>query len=89
MKPAGQRPLAALAQELLSKMFELRNAARTKARELMKDREEAADFQRKRPNLTWDEVVKKYNGDYKVITKKSLESNKEIDRMVEQLRKKQ
>jgi hypothetical protein len=55
----------------------------------MKDREEAADFQRKRPNLTWDEVVKKYNGDYKVITKKSLESNKEIDRMVEQLRKKQ
>ncbi|HEX4085586.1 MAG TPA: hypothetical protein VHY22_11790, partial [Chthoniobacteraceae bacterium] len=75
-------------EEIAHEAFELRNAARTKARELMKNGDEAADFQKKKPNLTWDEMVKKYNGDYNLITKKSLESNKEIDRLVEQLRQK-
>jgi hypothetical protein len=56
------------------------------ARDLMEDREAAATFERKSPNLTWEEAVKKYNGDYNLITKKSLESNEEIDKLIEQMR---
>lgn len=73
-------------EEIAREAFELRNAARAKARELMTNREAAARLARKNPNLTWEEVVKKYDGDYGLIIKKSLESNEEMNKLVEQLR---
>ena len=76
-------------EKIARQAFELRNAARTEARELMINQEAAAKMADENPNMTWEEVVKKYNGDYELIIKKSLESNKEIDQFVEQLRQKQ
>lgn len=41
--------------------FSLRNQFRTRARELMSDRELAASLNKTDPNLTWEQVVKKYS----------------------------
>jgi hypothetical protein len=40
--------------------FELRNAARTGARDLMADRARAADLAANRPNWTWEQIVEHY-----------------------------
>ncbi|MDQ2141200.1 hypothetical protein RBI14_23860 [Alcaligenaceae bacterium B3P038] len=40
--------------------FDLRNQARTEARELMADRVKAAELMRKEPNMTWQQITEKY-----------------------------
>src|SRR5262249_51827891 len=44
--------------------FELRNSLRTRARELMSDRDYAAFLERTEPNATWDQIVAKYSSQY-------------------------
>ena len=65
----------------------MRNEYRTRARELMKDRAEAARLDREHPHLTWEEAVRKYEskgytGDevYKQIIGSSQRSNSEVDK---------
>ena len=41
---------------------DLRNQFRTKARDLMADREFAASLNKTDPNLTWEQAVQKYTG---------------------------
>lgn len=41
--------------------FSIRNAFRTKARELMKDTKLAEQLMRDEPNMKWEEIVKKYS----------------------------
>lgn len=41
-------------------MFDYRNSIRTKARNLMADRESAEKLNKTDPNLTWEEINKKY-----------------------------
>ncbi len=73
-------------EEIAREVFELRNAARAKARELMANRQAAEDLEKTNPNITWDQALKKYNGNYKVITQKSLESDEKTNKMIEQKR---
>ena len=65
----------------------LRNEARTMARDLMSDRELAAQLARDNPNLTWDEVVSKtmgkgYTGDdiYREIVSSSQRSRTSVNK---------
>ncbi|MEO7311691.1 MAG: RHS repeat-associated core domain-containing protein [Chitinophagaceae bacterium] len=60
--------------------FSLRNLIRTTARELMKDRAKAEGFYKTDPNMTWDEVFKKYNGNYKEIIKASTRSRQSVNK---------
>jgi len=75
-------------EEIAQEAFDLRNALRTKARDLMTNAEVAAKLEKENPNLTWDEIIKKYNSDYNIIIQKSLESNEEINKQVDQMRQK-
>ena len=85
-----QMRAAGYSEETLARAaFDMRNAARTKARDLMADRERAEGLERKSPNMTWDEVMKRYKGDYEIITQKSLESDEDTDREVEEMRMKE
>jgi len=62
----------------------LRNTFRTTSRELMANKEEAANLYKTKPNLTWDQTVKKYSNekgeiDYQGIIEASQRSNKEVN----------
>ena len=46
--------------EQAKQAFNLRNQFRTQARELMADRAAAAELYRTDPNMTWEEIVAKY-----------------------------
>jgi hypothetical protein len=80
------RAAGASDEEIAHEAFDLRNAARTKSRALMSDREAAANLDKTQPNMTWDEAMKKYNGNFKTITQKSLESNKAVNKKIEEKR---
>ena len=78
-------PLAQQAKQA----FELRNKFRTRARELMADRQLAEQLNRTEPNLTWDQMVNKqiekgYSGDeiYKAIIESSQRSRKSINQIL-------
>jgi filamentous hemagglutinin len=47
-------------KEQAKRAVNLRNEIRSKSRELMADRTEADKLNRDEPNMTWDQVVKKY-----------------------------
>jgi RHS repeat-associated protein len=47
-------------EEQAKQAVSLRNEIRAKARDLMADREEAARLDAEEPNMTWEQVVKKY-----------------------------
>lgn len=49
-------------QQQARQAFNLRNQFRTQTREMMSDRELAASLNKTDPNLTWNQVVKKYSG---------------------------
>jgi DNA-binding transcriptional ArsR family regulator len=64
----------------------LRNEIRAKARDLMADREEAARLDAEEPNMTWEQVVKKYkdqgytgNKLYKKIIESSQKSRSSVN----------
>ena len=67
---AGERGMAALADDLLVQgvsgeqrartLFGARNSLRTRARDLMADRELAQALAANEPNMTWPEIVAKY-----------------------------
>lgn len=58
----------------------LQNARRTQARDLMADQEKARSLP---PNMTWEETMAKYNGDYKKIIEKSFTTNKDVNASIE------
>lgn len=65
----------------------LRNEFRTAARELMADREKAADLYQNKPNLTWEQVKQKYenrgySGDalYQQIIESSQRTNPDVNK---------
>jgi hypothetical protein len=49
-------------EERAKVMFDLRNALRSWTRDLMVDREHAAQMSTENPNLTWEQVLEKYQG---------------------------
>ena len=51
-------------QQQAMQAFTLRNSYRTYARELMADREYAAYLNKVEPNMTWQQIVDKYSGQY-------------------------
>jgi len=74
--------------------FEFRNQIRTQAREAMSDRALADELFGTRPNLTWDQVVKKYtdkgfsgDGLYQEIIKAAQRSNDAINKALNVLPK--
>ena len=73
---ADGTPLEQIAKEA----HRLRNDAKMAARGLMADQEAAAKLP---PPLSWEDAVKKYNGDYEKIIGKSQTSNKAVDAMIE------
>jgi len=78
MKAAG-----ASDEEVAREASDLRNAARSKARDLMANRQEAEDLAKTKPNPTWDQVTTIYNGDHRVIIQKSLESDGKVNKIIE------
>ena len=53
----------------------------------MENEDLAMKYAKDNPNLTWDEVMEKYDGDYDQIIKKSMETNPGVDAAVEAARK--
>jgi hypothetical protein len=70
-------------EEIAREAHRLRNEAKMQARELMQNQELAKSLP---PALTWDEAMKKYNGDYEKIIGKSQTSNKAVDQKIEDRR---
>ncbi|HEY8401946.1 MAG TPA: hypothetical protein VIK89_11825, partial [Cytophagaceae bacterium] len=73
-------------EEQARQAFELRNKFRTKARELMADREKAAKLMKEEPNMTWEQILEKYKsqgyeGDalYNKIITSSQKSRKSVN----------
>ncbi|NQW01671.1 MAG: hypothetical protein HQ483_18350 [Rhodospirillales bacterium] len=67
----------------------IRNKERTLARDKMSDQKKRAEMDRDNPNMTWDEVVKKYEADgfrdkglHDIIRKKAFNPNKEVTKGV-------
>jgi hypothetical protein len=73
-------------EQMARAAFEIRNAFRTKARDMMANRRLAKSLEDKEPNLTWEQVVEKYGGDYHLVIIKSKESRKSVDERIERLR---
>jgi hypothetical protein len=73
------KPLEDIAREA----HRLRNEAKMQARELMRNQEVAKSLP---PPLTWEDAMKKYNGDYEKIIGKSQTSNGAVDQMIEDRR---
>ncbi|KGM17813.1 hypothetical protein N867_11480 [Actinotalea fermentans ATCC 43279 = JCM 9966 = DSM 3133] len=59
--------------------FEARNAIRSQARAAMSDREAAAALSRSDPNLTWEQVLQKYDGDFDAIAQAASRSRTSVN----------
>jgi filamentous hemagglutinin len=57
----------------------LRNAFRSTSRDSMVNFSVANDLNLTRPNLTWQQTVQKYNGDYAEIISASQRSNRQVN----------
>lgn len=73
-------------EEQARRAFDLRNQFRTRARELMSDREKVRELNKNEPNLTWDELIRQkidkgLSGDdiYKSIIESSQHSRKSVN----------
>ncbi|MEW6342934.1 MAG: PAAR domain-containing protein [Pseudomonadota bacterium] len=82
--PSLLDPEASL-QEQANQAWGLRNSFRSAARDAMIDQDAADELRATRPNLTWDETVAKYSGDYsgddlwQQIINASQRSNKQVN----------
>lgn len=56
----------------------VRNVFRTQARDLMRDRVKADKLMKEEPNMEWEEINEKYNGNYDWIIAASLRSRKGV-----------
>lgn len=52
----------------------------------MANREVVRELEQENPNLSWEEVFQKYNGDHGKIIEKSLESNRRVNNDIERWR---
>lgn len=59
--------------------FEARNAVRTQTRAAMADQEHAAQLDITDPNLTWEQIVQKYGGDYDAIADAASRSRPSVN----------
>ncbi|MFA6208159.1 MAG: hypothetical protein WCT03_06975 [Candidatus Obscuribacterales bacterium] len=77
------------AEEIFEATTKLRNEAKIRARELMKDRELREKLEKDNPIKLSEEILAKYGGDYEKAIAASKRTNADVNRRIEELRKEQ
>jgi hypothetical protein len=81
MRAAGKTP-----KEVFETTTQLRNEAKLQAREPMQDQARAQSLPRP---MTPEEVLQKYGGDYEKAIEASKRTNSEVNKAIEELRRKE
>ena len=75
------------AEEIFEATTKLRNEAKIRARELMKDRELREKLEKDNPIKPSEEILAKYGGNYEKAIAASKRTNLDVNRRIEELRK--